>query len=59
MEEPKKKSSRLRMNFKIFFFHACVLKAISGRNNLSEIGLFYMLFQCCDRWFGRIGYALQ
>lgn len=21
--------------------------------------LFYMLFQCCDRWFGRIGYALQ
>lgn len=26
MEEPKKKSSRLRMNFKIFFFHACVLK---------------------------------
>lgn len=58
MEEPKKKSSRLRMNFKSFF-HACVLKAISGRNNLSEIGLFYMLFQCCDRWFGRIGYALQ
>ena len=44
MEEPKKKSSRLRMNFKIFFFHACVLKPISGRNNLSEIGLFYMLF---------------
>ena len=43
MEEPKKKSSRLRMNFKIFFFHACVLKSISGRNNLSEIDLFYML----------------